>query len=61
MKYPHKEYPGCRALPSRWAELLYTLRCLVFIRMEKWAGVIHHRLDNLGTVKSAGEWDVALG
>ena len=32
-------------------ELLYTLRCLVAIRLEGWAGMIHSRLDNQGVVK----------
>ena len=52
MKYSHNEYPGCRARSSGRVELLYTLRCLASIRMEAWAGVIHHRLDNLGEVKT---------
>ena len=46
MKYSHREYPGSRALSSGRVELLYTLRCLVSIRMEGWKGMVHHRLDN---------------
>ena len=61
MKYSHKEYPGCRDLSSGRVELLYTMRCLVSIQMAGWAGVIHHRLDNLGVVKSAGDWGEASG
>ena len=54
MSYAHREYPGGRALSSGRVELLYTLRCLASIRMEGWAGMIHHRLDNIGVVKKFG-------
>ena len=54
MKYSHKEYPGRRALSSGRVDLMYTLRCLASIRLEGWAGVIHHRLGNLGVVKKCG-------
>ena len=34
LRYSHKEFPGRRALSSWWVELLYTRRCMAFIRLE---------------------------
>ena len=48
LAYLHKEYPETHALSSGRVELLYTLRCLNTIRLARWEGRSHHRLDNEG-------------
>ena len=44
VRYPHKEFPGQRALSSGRVELLYVLRCMASIRLGGWTGLIHHRV-----------------
>ena len=50
LRYSSREFPGWRAFSSGRFDLLYTLRCMVDIRLEGWTEMIHHRLDNQGVV-----------
>ena len=46
LSYSNREYPGTHALSSDRVKLRYTLRCLYTIRVNRWTGELHRRLDN---------------